>query len=121
MAGCRSEDTPPLDIESALPRFGDDRDFFNEMCEDFFRHLPERVIEMKTALAKADAVSLHRAAHNLKGMAATFSAAKLTELSEELEEESGSGNLSQADYLITAIAKEADVIFKYLIANGIVI
>ncbi|RLD06291.1 MAG: hypothetical protein DRI32_02840, partial [Chloroflexi bacterium] len=118
-AGSRSKEIPPLDIESALPRFSNDYDFFTEMCGDFFHNIPERITEMKTALSKEDSISLNRAAHNLKGMAATFSAAHLTNLSKELEEESGKGNLRQADHLITAIEEEADVVSKYLMVKGI--
>jgi len=112
-------DTIPLDIESALLRFSNDRVFFNEMCEDFLRHLPESIIEIKTALSRVDAVTLRRSAHNLKGMAATFSAIKLTELSKTLEEESEKGNLAQADNLIAAIEKETDAVIKYLLEIGI--
>ena len=118
-AGFPSKELPPLDIGSALPRCGDDRDFFNEMCNDFFHSIPKSIVEMKTALSKVDSVSLNRAAHNLKGMAATFSAAKLTDLNEELEARSGQGDLSQANELITEIEKEAELISKHLITIGI--
>ncbi|MBT3339263.1 MAG: response regulator [Anaerolineae bacterium] len=113
--GSRTNNSPPLDIKSALPRFGDDRAFFDEMSADFLANLPERILEMKSALEKTDAKALSRAAHNLKGMAATFSAEKLTEFSRVLEENSKRGELNQALHLIASIEQEAELVKEFLL------
>ena len=112
-AGSRAKSIPPLNITDALPRFDDDRAFFNDMAQDFLNHIPARITEMKTCLQKVDAVGLSRAAHNMKGMAATFSATRLTELTAMLEKESGEGELYQAQELLAEIEQETEKIKAY--------
>lgn len=118
-AGQPANDIPPVNIADALPRFDDDRAFFAEMAQDFMAHLPARITEMQTALQRHDATSLSRVAHNLKGMAATFSSEELTRLAAKLEAESGNGNLGQASQLIAAIECEFKNIQRYLEQQGI--
>ena len=112
--GFRVNDIPPVNIATALPRFDDDRAFFDEMAQDFLNHLPQRIEEMQSCLQKADSVGLSRAAHNLKGVAATFSAKKLTTLTNMLETESAKGEIKQAQRLIEQIEQEAEKVKNYL-------
>jgi CheY-like chemotaxis protein len=114
LAGFRSENAPPVDIEDALPRFGNDRKFFYEMSQDFQKELPENTTKMKTALAQKDAKAMNNLAHALKGIAATFSATKLTSLNAILEEKSQKGDLGQANDLIAEIDKEIKLVIPYL-------
>lgn len=118
-AGFRINSIPPLNIASALPRFDDDRAFFAEMAQDFLSHLPARIDEMRNCFQIADSVGLCRAAHNMKGMAATFSAKHLTELADTLEKESGAGELYQAEALIGEIEMETKKIEVYFATIGI--
>ena len=108
----------PLDIETALPRFSNDRDFFNEMSKEFVRQIPECVSEIKMAFERVDAMALSLAAHHLRGTASTFSAKRLTKLTKILEEESGDGDLSRAERLIASVEKEAMVVAEYLTEIG---
>ncbi len=118
-AGSRAMGSPPLSMTTALPRFDNDRAFFNEMAQDFLDHLPARVVEMRKCFQEVDAVSLSRTAHNLKGMAATFSATHLTELTSTLEKECGEDKLLQAERLIDEIEQESNKIRKYFATLGI--
>lgn len=118
-AGFRINSIPPLNIASALPRFDDDRAFFAEMAQDFLSHLPARIDEMRNCFQIVDSVGLCRAAHNMKGMAATFSANHLTELTDTLEKESGAGELYQAEALIGEIEMETKKIEVYFATIGI--
>jgi len=93
LAGFRSENAPPIDMEDALPRFGNDHKFFFEMIQDFQKQLPENITKMKAALAKKDTIAIGNLAHALKGVAATFSATKLASLNAVLEEKSQKGEL----------------------------
>ena len=113
-AGYKPSGATPLDIEAALPRFGNDRAFFDEMSQDLIENLPKRITEMTAALERVDSISLSRAAHNLKGMAATFSARTLTALASDLEEQSGKGDLSEAAELIQQIESESTRLNDYL-------
>src|SRR3990172_5079404 len=54
----------PADLEAALYRFGGDRVFMMEMCQEFKDHLPSRMEEIKSALHAGDINSLGRFAHN---------------------------------------------------------
>jgi HPt (histidine-containing phosphotransfer) domain-containing protein len=85
-----------LDVDSALVRFSDDRDFYYNLLGDFLLSLTQRLDEMKEALEKEDLQALSYLAHNLKGVSANFSAMQLARLSAALDEECRDGNLAAA-------------------------
>lgn len=114
LAGFPSNHNVPLDLVTALPRFGNDRAFFDEMSKDFVENLPERIQDLRNALQANDTDVLCRVAHNLKGMAATFSAHKLTELSKAIEEQDKEYDLAQAAQLVDEIEKETKTIREFL-------
>ncbi len=115
--GVPTKNSPAVNIEDALPRFGNDVAFFNEMCEDFLKKLPEHIAEIKEAIAHSDTEKIYRVAHNLKGMSLTFSANKLAELSTTLEAEGKKGNLNQVDNLINDIEEESKKVSEELSEN----
>jgi HPt (histidine-containing phosphotransfer) domain-containing protein len=109
----------PLDLQSAMPRFNNDRAFFTEMCQEFMQHLPARMAEFKAALEAKDAVALTRVAHNLKGIAANFSAGPLIGLAAELEARGKQDNLTDASLLVDSIQVEANRLCEYLVGLGV--
>jgi len=111
----------PLNLQTALPRFNDDRKFFNDMCQEFVKHLPDRVEEMRKALAAGDQVTLTRTAHNLKGVSANFSAGPLFHLAERLEQFGRDSNLSEASALIDGIVAETDRLRTYAAGLGVIV
>ncbi|HEX9019399.1 MAG TPA: response regulator [Anaerolineaceae bacterium] len=74
-----------LDVENALVRFSNDRDFYYNLLGDFLRSLPDRLVEMKSALESGDAQSLSYLAHNLKGVSANFNALQVFQLAVEID------------------------------------
>jgi len=116
-AGSRAKDSLPVDIMDALPRFGNDPHFFNEMSQDFVEKIPKHVHDLKEALNNKDANRIDSIAHNLKGVASTFSAMYLTELNQLLEDAGKKGDLPQAKTLIDAVEKEATRVREYLLEN----
>ncbi len=80
-----SSDTLPVDLASALYRFGGDRNFMLEMCKEFIEGLPDRLVEFYAAVRAGDANTLGRLGHNLKGVALNFNARPLANLAEHLE------------------------------------
>lgn len=110
----RANGIPPLDMNLALEYFDNDRAFFDEMSVDFCKQLPDYIEKMRNGLSKVDALALSNTAHSLKGVAATFSAKKLTKLATSLEDECRQGDLSNAEDLVSAIEKEVGVIVDYL-------
>jgi PAS domain S-box-containing protein len=108
------QEEAPLDLEKALPRFNNDRDFFNEMCAEFMVHLPGRMAELKNAFEAKDLETFTRAAHSLKGVAASFNAGPVTQLSAELELLGRQGNLDNAPPLLERLDKEVPRLMNYI-------
>jgi two-component system sensor histidine kinase/response regulator len=106
----------PLNIQTALPRFNDDRKFFNDMCLEFVKHLPDRINELKKAAEDGDILTLTRTAHNLKGVSANFSAGPLFTLAEQLEFQGRREDLSQALGVIARIAVESARLRAYAVS-----
>jgi len=104
-----------IDLEKALPRFGDDREFFVEMLEEFIQGLPDRCKKLKEALNLGEVDELSRQAHNLKGAASNFSAEPLTSLAKQLELDSRKGDITQAEYLVAQIDEQVLFLGEYLI------
>ncbi|MGA2112546.1 MAG: PAS domain S-box protein [Anaerolineales bacterium] len=103
----------PVDIRSAMVRFEGDRSFFLEMVHQFTEHLADRLLEMKAALEAGDANRLSRHAHNLKGVAANFSAEPLVRLAKELETCGKQEDLAEAPALLSAIQAESERVRQF--------
>jgi len=112
-------DELPMDIERALERFGGDRPFLIEMSGDYVAGFPERIKDMKTALAAHNANDLSRLAHNLKGVSANFSAGPVTNLSAELEALGRQDDLASAPELLARLEVEIERLVNYLKETGI--
>jgi len=107
----------PLNLQSALPRFNDDRKFFNDMCLEFVKHLPERINELQKAADAGDILTLTRTAHNLKGVSANFSAGPLFTLAEELEFQGRREDLSGTPAVIERIIAETARLRSYVVGT----
>ena len=97
----------PMNLETALPRFFNDRSFFLEMCQDLITHMPDRLREINQAWEAKDANNLFRQAHNLKGVTANFSADPLSRVAAQIEALGKSEDISQAETLIHQLEIEA--------------
>jgi len=103
----------PIEIVSAMSRFGDDKAFFIEMLGEFTAQLEQRVIAIQAAFQAQDAPTLSRLGHNLKGTAANFSANKLVSIGLELELQAKAGDLSNVSQLIKQVEVEIPLIKNY--------
>ena len=106
-------DESPLSLADAMPRFLDNRAFFDDICNQFLAGLPERIATMRTALEQGDVKELFRHAHSLKGIAASISAGRLTKLALELETLGLSDRTDSAPALLAQIEVEAARLEKY--------
>jgi|GEM_PF-5471913 len=104
---------PPLDFADAMPRFLNNREFFDQICHNFIEDLPARVVMMKIAHEHGDIKELFRQAHSLKSVAANFSATPLSLLALELEEMGIREDISQAGGVLTALEAEAGRFIAY--------
>lgn len=93
----------PLDVESALVRFSEDRDFYYNLLYDYLHSLPLRLAEMRAALENGDSQTLSYLAHNLKGVSANFGAWQLAQLSNRLDNYCQSGDLAEAQALLPEV------------------
>lgn len=109
-----ASDLPPADLEGALFRFGDDREFMKQMVREFREHLPARLAEFKFALEAADIQGLGRMAHNLKGVSLNFNAAPLAEASLRLEQCGKRENPEEAPALVERVEFEVKRLEEYL-------
>jgi CheY-like chemotaxis protein/HPt (histidine-containing phosphotransfer) domain-containing protein len=103
----------PLDFTDAMPRFLNNREFFNQICQNFIEDLPARLAMLKIALEHNDIKEFFRQAHSLKSVAANFSATPMALLALELEEMGQSEDLSQAGKVLTALEAESKRFIAY--------
>ena len=103
----------PLDLDTALPRFGGDYELFIELGNEFMLNLTTRIDELESALNQKDTQSFVRSAHNLKGVSANFSAEPLRKLAAQLEILGNNNDLLDAPQLISKMKMEAIRVKKY--------
>jgi len=96
----------PIDMETAMPRFGNDTEFFIELLEEFLGHLDTRIPLFWKAMQEYNPEDLASLAHSLKGAAANFSAEPLTSLAAMLEQQVKAKNLESAPQWIEKIEAE---------------
>jgi HPt (histidine-containing phosphotransfer) domain-containing protein len=80
-------ETPVLDIEGALPRFGNDMNRYNSLFSEFIQSLPGTLTQMRLDYSSKDWRGLANKAHNLKGLSANFGAMQLSAKAFELDEQ----------------------------------
>lgn len=105
------EKTPPmnidsdeiLDIETALPRFGDDLSILYEFLGRFIVNAKETCTKMDTAFQNGDVQQLHFLSHSLKGSSANFEIKKIRDAARQLEELTGNNSTVGAFALINEI------------------
>jgi PAS domain S-box-containing protein len=113
LAPSPAETELPVDIRSAVVRFGGDDSFFLEMVHKFTDHLPDRLAEIEIAVEAGDANKLSRHAHNLKGVSANFSAEPLFRLAEELETRGKQEDMAEVPALFSALQAESERVCQF--------
>ncbi len=98
----------PMDISNALPRFYNDRVFFIEMCQELVNHMPDRMKELRAALNAKNSTGVFRQAHNLKGVAANFSAGPVTRIAAQIEALGADGEIAPVAELVNQLEVEME-------------
>ncbi len=96
----------PILLDKTMPRFGNDRDFFKEMLDEFITSLNERIPAFQAVVQEDDCTKMAQQAHSLKGTASNFSAEPLTTYAREMELQAKAGNLTAAATWIDKIENE---------------
>ena len=110
----------PLD-RSALERLsemtGGDRDFLIELIDTFVADGRTIIDSMERAVVAGSDGELLRPAHTLKGNAVTFGAARLAELSRQLETDARSGIVADGRSRVREVADEFAAVEAALLAE----
>lgn len=96
----------PIDYSSALRWVDGDRLLLAELAEMFVQDCPQRMNELEEGVKGANAESIRRAAHSLKGMVSGFGAYQAKSLAEEMEKLGRDGQLPEAGNLLPAVLCE---------------
>lgn len=92
-----------LDWRKALENVDGSEELLLELAKLFIETQPDMMAQISTAIANADAASLHRAAHNLKGSARIFAAGETVEQAMRLEVMGADGDLRSAAECLPAL------------------
>lgn len=98
--------TCPVNLEDALARAGDDRDFFKELLELFISDVDDRLRDLQQAAESGDVGQVRSIAHSLKGAAANLSAEDVRQAAWEIESRSRSGDISGLGPLVVTLRGE---------------
>jgi len=99
-----------LDVERALPIFGDDMALYRELFGDFIRSLPEKLSKLREEADSNDWKKLSLYAHNLKGVAANFGAMQLSALASMLDQQSREEQVEQAKETLLVLSRSMDTL-----------
>jgi len=95
-----------VDLDTALERFGGDRQLLESVLELFLEECPSRIAHLRTAVLQRDAKSLEFASHTLRGLIGNFGAATACELALKLELMAREGNLVESEAVTMALEAE---------------
>jgi HPt (histidine-containing phosphotransfer) domain-containing protein len=102
-----------VDEQAALDALDGSRVLLHDLAEIFCEDAPAILNELRSALEADDATGARRAAHSLKGLAATFFAKPTVEIAQRVEFEAAEGNLSGlmvTDFRLLAAAIESLIV-----------
>jgi two-component system sensor histidine kinase/response regulator len=95
-----------VDLAAALRTAGGDRALLTDLMRLFLDDCPERVAELRAAVAGGDPDHVQRAAHTVKGSVATFGARLARDLAADLERAGRERRLGDAPGLLGALETE---------------
>jgi HPt (histidine-containing phosphotransfer) domain-containing protein len=87
------KDAVLLDFESALDRTMGDKEFLQELFQEFMQNAPNDISAIQSLLKAKDADGVRRQAHRIKGSAANLSFLKVAAIALRLESAGSENNL----------------------------
>lgn len=102
----------PMDVRDALSRLGNDHELLSDIIGIFLEDSPALLEKIRRAVMGNDPTALQRAAHSLKGLAATLSAEDVAAASRRLELMGVSNCLSDA----VAAVSQLETLLSELVA-----
>jgi len=95
-----------LDVDEALRRLDGDTELFQAVLDTFLETTPALVEALASAASGADGAALQRAAHSLKGSAASIGAESVRHTAADLEELGRRGEPAEARSLLAELDRE---------------
>jgi CheY-like chemotaxis protein/HPt (histidine-containing phosphotransfer) domain-containing protein len=105
-----------LDKVRLLERVGGDRRALAGIARIFLADAPRQLAEIRRAVATADARALRAAAHTLKGAAANFAAAGVTDAALELQQIGDAGEMGEAKASLERLEVELAALRRALLS-----
>lgn len=84
----------PVDMKSAMMRFGDDKNFYRDMLKEFLHYAPQQIKSLEEAIRSGNADSANNYAHSIKGAAANLSALNMVSIAFGIEKKASKNDLS---------------------------
>ncbi|MBW1958395.1 MAG: response regulator [Deltaproteobacteria bacterium] len=109
-----TEETPPIDLESALEQVMGDKSFLEMLLGEFMKNLPDQMESMRAAVEKNDADTLTKQAHTLKGASANLNANRISARALEIEKMGRNGDLGEAMPVIAELEAEAICLKEFI-------
>jgi two-component system sensor histidine kinase/response regulator len=97
-----------INWEEVLRTVEQDRELLNTVLQAFLNDLPGRLEEIRTALDRANAETLRRAAHTLKGSLLFLGKTPASDCAVQLENSASAGDLSRARASLTGLEQALD-------------
>ncbi|MBI4826170.1 MAG: response regulator [Nitrospirae bacterium] len=113
-AGIEPGSDQPVDMKSAMARFGDDKDFYKEMVNEFLSYVPGQIKAIEDGAASGDADAVQKNAHSIKGAAGNLSATKVQSLALAIEHKGRDNDISSGlTQLIENLRSEISALNKF--------
>lgn len=104
---------PPFSFEAIAGEL-QDRSAARNIVTEYLEYLDEQFTRLRDAIARGDAVSVHREAHSIKGGAMNIRAERLQRLARTLELEASSGRLENAREMLENMKEARRELVTYL-------
>ncbi|WDI41464.1 response regulator [Bremerella sp. P1] len=104
--GTRS--TPIIDYAGAMKRLGDDAELFQEFIVYYDEDAKQLLLQIEEAIQSQSTGDLHRAAHNLKGLASNLGAQRVVNASHSLERIGKNQELAKAADALKLLKSEME-------------
>lgn len=95
-----------FDRATAVARLGGDEELFTELAELFRHEAPQKIGELRDALARGDVATVHRVAHGLKGASGYVGGHRAETAAQRLEEIGAAGDLAAVPEALRALDDE---------------
>jgi HPt (histidine-containing phosphotransfer) domain-containing protein len=103
-----------IDEEAGIRRVGGDREFYAELIELFIHESTRQVQELQSALAIAEAGSVEKIAHSIKGAASNVGALQVQRTAFELEILGREKMLDLADQKLEILKAQIDRVRHFI-------